>query len=225
MNAARRNTRSRENIGRRQRAAAVGAGYSWFVRVTKFALPIAAVVIVGIVVARLSEDPQQLQIAELPQQQEKTTPGEVDIVEASYKGVDAKGRAYTISADHARRVMGSDTAVALEKPKADITLEDGTGLVVNAATGLYNNTAGTLKLSGGVDAFHDSGYEFHLQDIDVKVQAREASTTKPVSIQGPAGTLEAANMTITEQGDLITFGGPAKMSLQGKLKIGKDGPG
>jgi lipopolysaccharide export system protein LptC len=216
--------RSRENIGRRQRAQAVGAGYSWFVRVTKFALPITAVVIVGIVIAKMSQDPQQLQIAELPKQ-EKTTPGQVDIVEASYSGVDAEGRAYKITANEAHRVMGGDTVIALEKPKADITMEDGTWLSVHAANGLYNNTVGTLKLTGGVEAFHDSGYEFHLQDADVKVKGREARTAKPVSVQGPAGTLEAASMTVTDQGQMIVFGGPAKLVLRGKVQMKKEGPG
>jgi lipopolysaccharide export system protein LptC len=221
---ARRKAKPRENIGRRQRAQAVGAGYSWFVRITKFALPIAAVVLVGIVIASMSQDPQQLQIAELPKQ-EKTTPGQVDIVEASYSGVDAEGRAYKITASEAHRVMGADTIIALEKPKADITMEDGTWLSVNAANGLYNNTAGTLKLTGGVDAFHDSGYEFHLTDADIKVKGREAKTTRPVAIQGPAGTLEAASMTVTDQGQMIVFGGPAKLTLRDKVQVKKEGPG
>lgn len=203
----------------------MGAGYSWFVRVTKFALPIAAVVIVGIVVAKMSQDQQQLQIAELPKQ-EKTTPGQVDIVEAAYSGVDAEGRAYKITASEAHRVMGtSDTVIALTKPKADITMEDGTWLSVNAAEGLYNNTASTLKLSGGVEAFHDSGYEFHLQDADIGIKGREAKTALPVTAQGPAGTLEAASMTVTDQGQMIVFGGPAKLVLRDKIQVKKEGPG
>jgi lipopolysaccharide export system protein LptC len=202
---------------RNRRLAAKGSGYTWFVRVMKIALPLAAIAIVGGVVSRLSKDPQIAQLAELPKQ-EKTVPGQIELVKAQYEGMDAKGRKYTVTADTATRDMAADEAVFLEKPRADIALEGGSWLAVHAAKGRFDNKASKLFLSGGVTAYHDSGYEMHLQDLSVDVKARAAASLSPVSLQGPAGELRAQNIAVTGGGELVVFGGPAQVTLH-RLKV------
>lgn len=195
------------------RLAARGGGYSWFVRISKVTLPLVALGLIGLVVARLSQDPRQIQLAELPTK-EKTTPGQVELVKARYEGMDAKGRKYTVSADKAVRNMLSDEAVTLEKPHAEMALEGGSMIRVQAEKGDYDNKAGKLSLSGGVTVSHDSGYEMHLQDVKVDVATRHAATQNPVSAQGPGGALQAQNMDVSDSGDLVVFGGPAFLTLQ-----------
>jgi lipopolysaccharide export system protein LptC len=186
------------------------------VRITKFMLPLAALVIIGVVFAKMSQDPKSLQIAQLPQQA-KTTPGQIDLVKPKYEGLDARNHPYTISADHARRVMTpgreNDQVMALEKPQGDLALEDGSWVSLQAADGLYDNGASTLHLSGGVTLFHDSGYEMHMKDVDVEVRTRHAKTESPVQGQGPAGAIDAQSLEISQGGDLIVFGGPLRLTL------------
>jgi lipopolysaccharide export system protein LptC len=205
--------RQRLQIEGRRRQATIGAAHTWFVRVTKLVLPLAALVIVAIVVARLTQDPQQLQIAAIPEK-EKTTPGEIDLVEARYEGVDEQNRPYTISADHARRVMGEEQTVALENPKGKITLEDGGTVTVDAAAGIFDNTASKLHLSGGVTVSHSSGYAMKLREVDVDVKTRYAKSAFPVQAEGPRGRLWAQDMEISDGGLLIVFGGPARLTLE-----------
>lgn len=195
------------------RLAARGGGYSWFVRISKVTLPLVALGLIGLVVARLSEDPRQVQLTELPAK-EKTTPGQVELVKARYEGMDAQGRKYTVSADKAVRNMLSAEAVTLEKPKAEMALDGGSMIRVQAEKGDYDNKSQKLSLSGGVTVSHDSGYEMHLQDVAVDVSTRHAATQNPVSAQGPGGTLQAQNMDVSDSGDLVVFGGPAFMTLQ-----------
>ncbi|MDI1228511.1 MAG: LPS export ABC transporter periplasmic protein LptC [bacterium] len=199
------------------RLAARGGGYSWFVRISKITLPLVALGLIGLVVARLSEDPRQIQLTELPTK-EKTTPGQVALVKARYEGMDAKGRKYTLTADKAIRNMLSDEAVSLEKPRADMALDDGGSITVHAEKGDYDNNSKKLSLSGGVTLYHDSGYEMHLQDVAIDVATRHAVTQNPVRAQGPAGELQAQNMDISDEGDLVVFGGPAFLTLQPGVK-------
>lgn len=202
---------------RNRRLAAKGSGYTWFVRITKITLPLAALAIIAIVFSRLSQDPQIAQLAELPKQ-EKTVPGQIELVKAKYEGMDAKGRKYTLTADTATRDMAADEAVFLEKPRADIALEGGSWLAVHSMKGRFDNKESKLFLSGGVTAYHDSGYEMHLQDIAVDVKTRSAASLAPVSLQGPAGELHAQNIAVTDGGQLVVFGGPAQVTLH-RLKV------
>ena len=199
-------------IGSRRRQASVGAGHTWFVRITKFLLLMAVLCIITAVIARLTQDPQQLKIAAIPEK-DKTTPGQIDLVQPRYEGTDEKRRPYTVSADRAHRVLGEERVVALENPKGDITLEDGGWLAVKAAQGIYNNTAAKLYLSGGVTIFHDKGYEMHLKEVDIDIKTRHAQSGLPVEVQGPVGRLQAQSIDVSEQGMLIVFGGPARLTL------------
>lgn len=210
------------SIEARRRQASIGAAHTWFVRITKFILPLAALVIVAIVAARLAHDPQQLQIAAIPAE-EKTRPGEIDLVEARYEGVDDQNRPYTVTASRARRIMGEEQAVALENPRGELALEDGGWIRVAAAEGLYNNTAAKLNLSGGVVITHNTGYEMKLRQVDIDTKTRASASREPVEAQGPRGHIWGQNLDVSEGGMLIVFGGPARLTLfnlQGKEKKG-----
>lgn len=205
--------------GKASRLRTFGQGYSWFVKIAKFAMPVAALVIIGIVVANLQENPVQQQIAELPKD-EKTVPGQIELVQAKYQGTDEKGQAYTLTADRATRANENENVIALEKPKADIVLQQGGWLAVHANTGAFDNAAAKLDLSGDVIIFHDAGYELKMQDAHVDLTARTAHSTQPVEGHGPLGDIRAQNLAIADGGTKIIFGGPATLTLRlGKGKV------
>lgn len=193
-------------------------GYSRFVRLAKIALPVCALIIVGVVIARLSQNPQQQMLAELPRE-ETTTPGQSEVVQAQYEGRDAEGRPYTLIAAKAARSVTDPDTVLLEKPRGDMTLKDGSWVAVEAAAGAYDTKKETLVLSGDVAIFHDRGYEMHLKSINLDLAAKTASSKDPVTGQSPLGQISAANMAILDAGNRIVFGGPARMTL---YRLGKD---
>lgn len=206
------------------RAAAIGKGYTWFVRIARLALPVCALVIIGVVILRLSggNEQQTLTVADLPAE-EKTMPGEIDMVQAKYQGADAQGRLYTVTAEHARRDMTAPNSLSLEKPRADIALDDNKWLAMHAAKGLYDNDAGSLYLSDGVTLFHDDGYELHMQDVNIALKSRTGTTQKPVALQGPAALLKAGGMDIRGGGEMIVFSGPVHVTLHGLGRKGRGG--
>jgi lipopolysaccharide export system protein LptC len=209
---------------RAARSARLGAGYTRFVRVARLALPMAALVIVAIVIMRLSGGGMQqpVSVAELPAE-EKTVPGEIDMVQAKYQGADAQGRPYTVTAERARRDMAAPDSVSLDRPRADIALDGGKWLQMHAGRGLYDNNAGSLYLSGGVTLFHDEGYELRMQDIDIALKLRTGATRRPVELQGPAALLKSAGMDVRAGGEVIVFSGPVHVTLHGLGRKGRGG--
>jgi lipopolysaccharide export system protein LptC len=205
-----------------RRLSALGHGYSVFVRILKFVLPLAMLVIIGVLIARLSGDPQQQKITALPQA-EKTTPGQIELIRAKYEGTDDQGRAYAVTADKTIRAMDAPDTVLFEKPLADITLQDKTWIAIKAETGSFDHAAEKLELKGNVTIFHDSGYELSLQDITIDLKQKTAATSLPVRAQGPLGTIAAKDMSVKDRGDLVVFGGPITLTIFKLSPGGKHG--
>ena len=190
----------------------LGAGYTWFVRILRLTLPLVALVLIGIVVARLSADPEQQNITDLTKDT-KTEAGQIALEKARYEGVDAEGRAYTLSAESAARDPEVPDAITLTVPHADITLSNGEWLAIESQTGVYDNAASTLSLSDKVRIFHDSGNEMHLEDLRLDLKSHDATSEKSVNAQGPLGLLSAAGLSVTENGQKIVFNGPVSLTL------------
>ncbi len=194
-----------------RRLQTFGRGHSWFVWTLKFILPLIALAIVGILITRLSVTPQQ-PLATLPKE-EKTTPGQIELIQAKYEGMDEQGRPYTVTADKAVRAMNAPDSVLFDNPVADITLQDKTWVAVKAKNGSFDHKAERLTLKDDVTVFHDSGYEMHAQDLQINLKQKTAVTGLPVNAQGPMGTITAASLSVEDQGDLIVFGGPATLTF------------
>jgi len=210
--------------GNRSRLSALGAGYSWFVRITKIALPLAAIVIIGLIIYRMSAPNQALQISDIPVQ-EKTTPGQSELVSARYEGTDDAGRKYVVTADKAIRDMTAEKAVRMTNPKGQLALDDNGWLRVESTDGLYDNVAGTMQLTGGVKVTHSSGYIMNLQNIDIHLEDRHAVSRLPVTVTGPSGDIAAQGMEVTDGGNLVIFTGPAKMTLRNLKAPAAKAPG
>lgn len=189
-----------------------GTGYTVFVRLLKIVLPVLAIVLVGVVVARLSRNPIQ-EVESAVNQQEETKPGQIEVTGARYEGADEKGRPYTLIADRADRVEGSEDSVRLEGLKADATLEDGSWISVTAKTGLYAVKAETLALTGGVTAYHDSGIEAALAHVSIDLKERKAVSDARIKASGGMGEIEAVGFETFDRGERVVFSGPVHLKI------------
>ena len=59
------------------------------------------------------------------------------MINPRYVGTDKDNQPFSLTADLARNLSGPGTQVELEMPKADITTQDGTWLVLTAENGIY----------------------------------------------------------------------------------------
>ncbi len=190
-----------------------GGRYSRFVQLMKLILPAIAVLLAATVVI-------------LPQIQERaegfrlglaaisvTDSSGQKLVNARYTGADSKKQPYTVTADTAAPLDAQSNTIALDKPKADITLDNGTWIALSALAGLYSRPDQMLELSGGVNLFHDSGYEFRTTMALVDLAKGAAYGDKAVEGQGPFGTVKSAGFQVLDKGARIVFTGKSTLTL------------
>ncbi|MGB0671237.1 MAG: LPS export ABC transporter periplasmic protein LptC, partial [Rhodospirillales bacterium] len=186
-----------------------------FVAATKVALPIIATIVIALVAIwpyLQSKDSRfRLSFAALTPQEV----AEPSMVNPRYVGSDSKHQIYSVTADMARAQDKDAKIVELEMPKADLTLEDGTWLVLTADTGVFRRDSDSLDLAGAVNLFHDSGYEFRTSFARVQLNNGVAQGAEPIRGQGPFGELEAQGFRIEGKGTIVVFTGRSRVVIAG----------
>lgn len=189
------------------------AGYSRMVFLMKVLLPSIAVVLVGLVLAwpeLISDDGRfRLNAVRIDQRDAET----LRMVNPRYVGTDDRNQPFTVTADVATQSSGNADLVALDHPKADIALEDGSWVALTASDGLYHRDRQSINLKGAVNIFHDSGYEFSSESALIDLKAGTATGTETVTGQGPMGDIEAEGFQILDRGARILFTGKARLVM------------
>jgi lipopolysaccharide export system protein LptC len=137
------------------------------------------------------------------------------VIDARYQSVDAKGRPYTVTAKTA--VQAGPLRVNLTSPKGDITLQNGSWMMVQSKDGVYMQHIGQLDLSGDVTLYRDDGTIIRSPTASIDLKRGGAAGANDVSAEGPFGTLDATGFAMLDKGSIIQFTGPAHLVLnQGK---------
>ena len=197
------------------------ARYSRFVSSMKIALPVAAGILLLLVVIlpQFRKDDERFRIGmDLVKGSSSDT---LNMTNARYFGTDDKGQPYAITASGVRQHTKEDRSVDLVGPKAEVTLTNGTLFSAAAGQGLYNRDEQKLDLTGDVTVTQDK--ENHLRTTSAIVMLKEGSASgrEPVESDGPYGTMHAAGgFDLTERGKWVKFHGPAKLTINPK----KDAP-
>ena len=193
-----------------------GRQYSRFVSVMKYFLPLVAAAIAGLVIflpmLKVQNSAFSINISDV-----KTRDGDsLSIVNAKFIGADNKKQPFSITADLARNVLKGTEQIQLEMPKADIAINEGGWLVLSAKSGLYDQKRKFLDLTGNVNLFHDSGYEFTTTDARINLKKGVALSNSPVNGQGPFGELISQGIRIEDKGRRIFFSGKTKLIMSPK---------
>ncbi|MGB1547287.1 MAG: LPS export ABC transporter periplasmic protein LptC [Alphaproteobacteria bacterium] len=188
-----------------------------YVRVLKLLLPAIAAALVVLVAfwpqLRDRTGEFRLHFTSLGSQEAET----VQMINPRFLGIDALDRHYTITAGRATQL--DDSRVNLENPKGDMTLEDGTWIALSANTGIYHKEQQVLDLAGGVNLYHDSGYEFHTEQASIDFQQGTAAGDTATTGQGPIGHIEAEGFRVFDRGDRVLFTGKARLVLYGDEQV------
>lgn len=189
------------------------AGYSRFVGIMRLALPATAIVLILMIVLiplfRGNDDDFRVGESAI----KSTAVDALSMVNARYFGTDASGQPFSVTAKSVRERTGADRRIELGWPQADITLNGGTWMSVEAESGLYDRSGESLDLAGGVSLFQDQGYEMHTTAATVRLKDGAASSRQQVDGQGPFGVLTASGFDLYDKGAIVVFRGPAKVTL------------
>lgn len=201
------------------------ADHSHFVSVMKITLPALAALLLGLVVVwpKLAQMDSgfKLGFANL-------SPKSVDTLvmkNARYFGIDESNRPFAVTADTATQLPDNQDLVRLANPKADFTSSSGANIVVDAVSGLYHQSSKVLDLSGGVNLYHDSGYEIHTPTATVELSTNSAHGTDPVEGQGPQGAIHGSGFQITGKQHDITITGKSQLNLRAAKPKAQDKKG
>lgn len=196
-----------------------GKAYSRTVRGLRIALPLLAAGIAGLLMVwpRVETTMETLPREAVVPSSDPAV-GANELLNPRFESRDKKNQPYSVTAARAMQSANDPKLVLLDKPMADITLEDGTWLAAEAVKGSYRQEEETLLLEGHVRLFHDDGYELLTEKILVNIGGEEAWSDVPVRAQGPAGTIDATGLTASGPQQKLVFTGPAKLVLTRSVK-------
>ena len=198
---------------RRRAGVASRRGYSRFVSLAKLVLPTAAIALIAAVLVwpqlQSREGGFSLGFADL-------SIGEAErlrMVNPRYTGLDQNNLPYEVTAEAANQNSPKADDIGLEKPKADMVLSDGTWIAIEAPLGNYGQRSQMLDLSGGVNMFHDSGYEFTSPTARIDLEKGIAEGKERIVGHGPFGEAEGEGFQLLDKGKTIVFTGKSKLVL------------
>jgi len=165
---------SGDRQGRRADRRAMTVLYSTFVGFMKWLLPVLAISLVLLVAlwGEFSVDDKLIKIEAI-----NINPAEAETVnmqDARYQGIDSDAQRYNLRAIAAVQSQVTADAFELDRPEADMELNDGSWLAVNAETGNYDRSKRVLDLFGTVTVYHDHGHEMVTQSARLDLDSGEA---------------------------------------------------
>ncbi|HSE77275.1 MAG TPA: LPS export ABC transporter periplasmic protein LptC [Alphaproteobacteria bacterium] len=183
------------------------------VHLLKVVLPIAALIIAASVLLWPHLQPEERRIKLKPVAVGIEDIENLRMLQPRYMGVDEKNQPYTLTAEQATQDSGDSDMTELSRPKADITLENGTWVALTAEQGQYNKSTRRLELLGDVNVFHDEGYELKTARALVEFDRGVASGSAKVAGQGPNSELEGEGFRLLDRGARIIVTGKSRLVL------------
>lgn len=187
--------------------------YSQIVGLLKFALPAVALGLATLVLIWPQLNPLDQRFRLVPVQVTIEDLENLRMVQPRYVGVDEQSQPFTIIADQASQARGSSESTDLVTPQGDIQMHQGAWLAISADRGVYNQTGKMLDLTGGVQLFHDGGYEISTDSARIDLDKGFASGETAVRGQGPNSQLEGEGFRIHDRGQRLEVLGPARVVL------------
>ena len=181
------------------------------VRALRLLLPAVALALIALIVAWPQIKPPGFSISI-----GSTGDGTADaphMMNARFTGVDVEGRPFSVTAQSIIQIGETPETVDLTTPQADITLQDGSWLTLNAKSGVFSQKNQILGLRESVNLFHDKGYEFHTSAADIDLRASSASGGRPIAGQGPFGQITAEGFMILDRGRRVVFTGHTRLVI------------
>jgi lipopolysaccharide export system protein LptC len=140
---------------------------------------------------------------------------ELRMVNLRYGGLDRYNRPYVVTAAIGRQVPDRNDVMALERPKAVMTVHGGASVVLTAATGIYQSQAQLLDLFADVNLIHENGTRFVTQRAHLNLSDNSAEGHDPVEGHGPSGDITGQGFRILSNGETIIFTGESYLLFKG----------
>ena len=184
-----------------------------FLRGVKIVLPLIAIGLLGVILARpelFNTNGQQvtLSFSGAP----KLVDEGLRMTKPRFTGADANNRTYSVTADMATQSLEDHEQISLSVLEAEIDT-GGSWVSVRATSGDIHTRRQQMRLSGTVDAYSDLGYEFHGTEARIDLSSGTMQSDQPVQAQGVLGQLRANSMRAEDRGQRIYFSGDVRVVI------------
>ncbi len=193
--------------------AAPSLRYSRFVGVMKFALPLAAAALMGLVIGWPDTGPPRVGPGVVFAPGAGTATENLGMERARYTGLDRRQQPFVVTAGSVTPAGKDLDRVLLTDLQADMTLANGAWASLLATSGTFDRTLRTLELSGAVDIYADNGLELHTHGAFVDIGNGTAVGKTLVNGQGSFGLLRATGFEIRDRGERLLFSGRVKLTI------------
>jgi lipopolysaccharide export system protein LptC len=200
--------------GNTERAFMAARRHSRVVRIVRIAVPAAVSFTLVVVVLVTYLNPLRM-LAKLPINIDNLVVSgtKVTMEQPRLSGFTRDARAYELTADTAAQDITKPDIVELRNIRAKIEMQDKSTMELNAATGLYDAKAETLKLDRDIVLNSSAGYQGRLSEAFVDIRKGNVVSEHPVEVRMLQGTLNANRLDIVDSGELIRFHGGVVMDM------------
>ncbi|MDD3797658.1 MAG: LPS export ABC transporter periplasmic protein LptC [Novosphingobium sp.] len=138
---------------------------------------------------------------------------------AMYRGVDDKGRPFSLTAGKAVQHSSREALVRMEGLKASILLKDGPALL-SASNGRYDIDSETVTIDGPVQFTAADGYRMVARDVSVNLETRQLVGNGKIDGSTPAGTFSADHISADLGERIVALYGNARLHMTpGQLRM------
>jgi lipopolysaccharide export system protein LptC len=134
------------------------------------------------------------------------------VVEALYRGEDARGRPFSLRAGSALQRSSRDPIVELNDLEARLQMENG-GALVTARRGNYNLDKETVAVEGPIQFESADGYRLTTRDVDIQLEQRSLRSRGSVEGRMPSGTFRADHLSADLEARTVTLEGNARLRM------------
>ncbi|MDG2002307.1 MAG: LPS export ABC transporter periplasmic protein LptC [Novosphingobium sp.] len=143
----------------------------------------------------------------------------IKVDEASYRGKDANGRPFVVTASSAVQASSKSPVVEMSKLVAKMELREGPARLW-AKQGLYNFRTEEISVDGPVNFEAADGYLMTTNNVDIDLETRSAVGSGGVEGTVPTGTFRADRIIADLDARRITLEGSARLRMTpGKLRL------
>ncbi len=203
------------DLNKGNESVVVGRGYSNFVKLMRWGLPLLAIALVFVVVGwPKMEDKLVIVPKEEIVQKPQNEIGENELLNPKFETTDSNQNPVSVTALRALQNQENPNLVKLDQPNADLKMRNGKQVLVSALNGTYEQETEKLYLNNNVVIKHESGYALSAEELRLNMKTREAFSDKNVMISGPDVDIKAVGLEGEMGAGRLLFKGPIQMTIK-----------
>ena len=136
-------------------------------------------------------------------------------------GFTPDSRPYEFTANSAEQDITKPDLMDLHQIAAKIEMEDKSMVNLTSNSGSYDMKSEMLTLADNVHIVSSTGYEARLREATIDVRKGHVLSEKPVWVKLTSGVINAKQLEIRDNGDVIRFGGGVTMIVQPEQDSGR----